>query len=91
MLRRSHALLGCVVPYQPSALAHIEADTLVATWLLANHTLEWAADHVFGGLPKIKEQGQAAIDAEGTDRAERTGAAEESKAPQKPQKAKKDD
>jgi hypothetical protein len=72
-------------------LAHIEADTLVATWLLANHTLEWAANHVFGGLPKSKEQGQAAKDAEGTDRAERIEAEKESKAPQKPQKEKKDD
>lgn len=51
---RSNTLLGCVAPYQPSALAHLEADTLVATWLLANHTLEWAADNVFGGQSESK-------------------------------------
>lgn len=31
-------------------MAHVEAETLVATWLLSNHCLEWIATHVLGPM-----------------------------------------
>lgn len=51
---RHHGFWSCAGWYRPAAMAHLEAETLVATWLLSNHFLEVIAAELFGPSEAVK-------------------------------------